>query len=583
MPEELVEAYGTTVNGMWASHEHLSDQYIQNAHAKGNRALFSVPLIALTPHVYNGPKDHYLVDEACLDIDGSTSLVPWYYWEAQKVYSICFYSEKFRGYLLDRCRAGIMRGMDVVNLDEINTSLGLMNRKPGGSGFCNSCLSRFREHARHSSDLDPALAEMDDQTLRQKLHDDDALYEQYHRFHELEAYRVAIDFVTELRAIARQYNPDFAITANLAYLGNLVPVHGDLWGLMWGELFDFVMMENVYQPDRDGLHLLLPRGKFSAWYRLGSAFSSRAPVWICPSINVPKQMAGEKRATYYTLMFLEAYANNGRWGYYWWPGVDVETRAKATAPEQIKDYTRFLKKYRHYFEYLSTRNSLAILYLNSAMRERPEGHFKYLALAQALAEAGYQYDVIYGGDGVYTTDELDVSRLCRYKAVLVPEAGALTPAQKEALSRYASEPGSELIQFARNPAEHGFSLGSLYDEAPLYRFWKEYRSEDREQIAATISPQAGRPIRTSHPLVEVVRYTQGNETILHILNYQYDAAQDLVTPVEALKVSIPWEGSSPPVLRWITLEGEHPYPCRVEDGELVFEIPQLNLYGLAVL
>ena len=27
-------------------------------------------------------------------------------------------------------------------------------------------------------------------------------------------------------------------------------------------------------------------------------------------------------------MFLEAYANGGRWGYYWWPGVDPETRRR---------------------------------------------------------------------------------------------------------------------------------------------------------------------------------------------------------------------------------------------------------------
>lgn len=269
MPDDLASAYGTTVNGMWAAPEQRSQQMIEEAHAKGCRVLFSVPLIALTPKVYHLPENRYLIDEACRDIEGNTSLVPWYYWESEPVYSICFYSAPFRRYLLERCKEGIQRGMDVVNLDEINTSLGLMNREAGGSGFCANCLGRFRTHLRQEAahsrpGLNVELADADDTTLRQHLRDDDELYQQYRRFHEREAYGVAVDFIRELRAFTQTQNPHFAITANLAYLGNMVPDHGDLWGPMWGEDIDFVMMENIYQLERGGEHLLLPRGKFTA-------------------------------------------------------------------------------------------------------------------------------------------------------------------------------------------------------------------------------------------------------------------------------------------------------------------------------
>jgi hypothetical protein len=351
---------------------------------------------------------------------------------------------------------------------------------------------------------------------------------------------------------------------------------------MWGELIDFVMMENIYQPDRTQPHLLLPRGKFSAWYRLGSAFQSRAPVWICPSINVPKQLAGEKRTEYYTLMFLEAYANNGRWGYYWWPGVDVETRVKATAPEKLKDYTRLLKDHRQYFEQISTQNTLAILYLNSSMRERPEGHFKYLALAQALSEAGYQYDVIYGGDGVYTTDALDWDQISRYKALLVPETGNLTTAQADMLARYAAEGGGQLVTYVEDPAWSRLPLGSIQDEAMLFRYWKDYRGEDRQEIVAGVS-DLDSPIRTSNALVNVIRYTKGDETILHFLNYDYHASDDSVRPAENLAVRVPWEGDQAPRVRWVTLEGEQSLPASCVDRILSFKIPRLGLYGFAVL
>lgn len=294
---------------------------------------------------------------------------------------------------------------------------------------------------------------------------------------------------------------------------------------------------------------------------------------------VPKQMAGEKRIEYYLLMFVEAYANGGRWGYYWWPGVDVETRLKATAPEQLKDYIRFMRQQQVYFEGVSTQNTLAILYLNSGMRERPESHFKYLALAQALAEAGYQYDVLYGGDGIYCSDALDLRKLAQYKGLLIPEAGNLTEEQVRALAEFSGE----LIVFAQSQSGQRLSHGNVYDEAMLFRFWREYRDEDRQNIMACVSPHTSTRILTSHPLVNVIGYAKDGEQILHIVNYQYDAAQDHVSPVENLRVWITWADSRLPELRWLSLDGEQHLPCRHEGGELVFEIPRLELYGLAIL
>jgi len=343
--------------------------------------------------------------------------------------------------------------MDGVNLDEINTSVGLMSRQAGGSGFCARCLARFRRHLLEMPEKDPSLSALSDRSLRERLRVDDLLYEQYRQFHVLEAYHTVADQVRKVRALAQEWNPDFAITANVAYLGNLVAERGDLWGPMWAQLLDFVMMENIYQPDRSQGHQLLPRGKFTAWYRLGSALTCGAPTWICPSIMVPRQLAGQTRTEYYTLMFVEAYANNGRWGFNWWPGADPRARVEATVPAHLQEYIHLFKRYRHYLEPMCTRNTLAILYLNSSIRVRPQAHFKYLALAQALYEAGYQYDVLYGGDGIYGTDALDVARLSRYKVILLPEAGSATGAQTQALAEYVHACGAQLIQFVPDPAE----------------------------------------------------------------------------------------------------------------------------------
>src|SRR5262245_19136371 len=306
MPPEDEAAFGTTVNGMWADPEGRTAEDVAREHETGRRALFSVPMIALTPYVYEASPA--LLDEVCNDIGGAPSECDCYYWESKPVFAACIYSRAFRDYLMERCRLGVDRGMDVVNLDEIMTSIGLMDRDAGGCGFCFRCLERFRTHA-----PDAALPAEDDDA-RAALAADDDLYARYRRFQEEEAFRVMVGFIEELRAYADATNPDFAISANVAYLGDLVRTFGAIWGCQWGPRIDVLLMENHYRVEAGSPHLVLPRGSFAAWYRLGTSLTG-APIWICPSITVPRQMKDERRTTYYVLMFLEAYANAGRWGH----------------------------------------------------------------------------------------------------------------------------------------------------------------------------------------------------------------------------------------------------------------------------
>ena len=144
---------GTTVNGMWADPLRYTADEVAARHANGERILFSVPMIALVPREYESDETAFLLDEVCADVDGAPAECDWYYWESKPVYAACIYSDVFRRHLMERCREGVDRGMDVVNLDEIMTSIGLMDRDPGGTGFCGRCLDRFR--AAHADDLGP--------------------------------------------------------------------------------------------------------------------------------------------------------------------------------------------------------------------------------------------------------------------------------------------------------------------------------------------------------------------------------------------------------------------------------------------
>ena len=319
---------------------------------------------------------------------------------------------------------------------------------------------------------------MDDDALRSAIRADDGLYERYRRFHELEAFAVMTGFIGELRAYAADHNPAFAVSANVGYLGNLVAQFGELWGCVWGPHVDFVLMENDYRVGRGTPHLLLPRGTFAPWYRLGSAFNG-APTWICPSINVPKQLAEEDHRRYYELMFLEAYANGGRWGYYWWPGVDVETRRAATAPDVLKDHIRFIGAHRDLYEGTSSMNDVAILYAEGPILRRTDGHLKYVALAQVFAESSVQFDVVYAGDGRFNPEELDRAALERYRTILVPEARDLGAAPTDALTSFARA-GGELVIFSEHSLDQ--TLAREADGETLLAFWRDYRDEDRRRV-----------------------------------------------------------------------------------------------------
>jgi hypothetical protein len=575
MPPEMADEFGTTVNGMWASPELGSADEVADLHARGRRVLFSVPLIALVPREYERPERAFLLEEVCRDVDGRESECDWYYWETKPVYAACTYSDVFRRHLLERCRRGVDLGMDVVNLDEIMTSIGLMDRDPGGTGFCPRCLDRFR--ASLSQDDPSGLADAADDVLRKALGTDDDLFARYRSFHEREAFDLMKGFIAELRAYADSVNPGFAISANVGYLGNLLETFGPLWGCLWGPHLDFVLFENDYRVRHGEPHTILPRGSFGPWYRLGASFKD-APAWICPSINVPRQLAGQDRRRYYELMFLEAYAHGGRWGYYWWPGVDVEARRRATAPDTLKTWIGFIDANRELYEATTSMNDVAVLYADGPIMRRPETHVKYVALAQALGELGFQFDVRYVGDGAFNPDDLDPATLRGYRAVLVPEGRDLGPGPTAALEAFARA-GGEVVVFSESPLDR--SLVRQGDADVLARFWREYQDRDRERIAGVLAGFDGWRVGTSPASVRAIRYVLGDRHVLHLLNYDYASESDRVQPAKDVEVRLPWGGGLASCTE-IRPEGKRELASRLDGAHLVVEVPEIELYALVV-
>jgi len=261
--------------------------------------------------------------------------------------------------------------------------------------------------------------------------------------------------------------------------------------------------------------------------------------------------------------------------------VDEKTRLEATVPELVKDYTRFILDHRRYYEGCTTENKIAILYANSAVLANPKGHYKYLALAQALAEAGYQYDVIYSGDDVFTPSEIAANQLSRYQVVLIAEAGELTESQREALRSYAQTSG-RVIAYSPNEIGDGSAITTVTDNR-LLDFWRDYQDRQRAIVVAPLDGLDEARVSSSDPSVNVVRYQKDGALICHVLDYDYREQDDTIVPKRGVEVSLPWVGSPPSSVRWLSLQGEQELPCSVTGGRLLFTIPAVDPYGLAIV
>jgi hypothetical protein len=187
--------------------------------------------------------------------------------------------------------------------------------------------------------------------------------------------------------------------------------------------------------------------------------------------------------------------------------------------------------------------------------------------------------VLYCGDGEFNPDDLNLDVLRRYRAILVPEARDLGTGPTGALERYARS-GGEVTLFSDGPLDP--SLTRLQDGDVLFDFWRLYRDDDRERIVSTVEHLRGSRIVVSDPSVNALRYSLDGRHVLHLLNYGYQAEGDRVVPVQGLQVRVPWTGgaASATIIR---LDDERTVSSTVEDGDVVLDIGEIDLYALVVV
>jgi hypothetical protein len=201
---------------------------------------------------------------------------------------------------------------------------------------------------------------------------------------------------------------------------------------------------------------------------------------------------------------------------------------------------RFVREHAPLFDDYATFADLAVVMPHASFVENPRRWFE---LGQALADQNLSYTILLGGDAI-VDHSLAPTALRSTRALLAPKPDDLLPADRRALAEHARL-------------------------APVY--------QKLEEALAAIKPvvriSSGGPVR-AFPRVKA------GAAVVHLVNYDYDPAQDDVRPLRNLRVTLDLAvlGLARLASCRLIMPGTPPVPLTVEAGSV--EVPVLGLWGI---
>ena len=150
---------------------------------------------------------------------------------------------------------------------------------------------------------------------------------------------------------------------------------------------------------------------------------------------------------------------------------------------------------------------------------------------KTLADSQVIFDVRMMEDGELREDEFTLSDISAYPLVILPDCDRLTGSQQDILLRYAQQGGKLLVH--GRLAEGSDLLSKLEATGRLTRTLDSDNFEVAMARFAAGMRQLMKPLRSvkvSDHRLGMHRYTLGQTTSIHLMNYDYDAAADRVRP-----------------------------------------------------
>ncbi|MHB8947296.1 MAG: hypothetical protein ACYC6I_12265, partial [Bacillota bacterium] len=234
-------------------------------------------------------------------------------------------------------------------------------------------------------------------------------------------------------------------------------------------------------------------------------------------------------------------------------------------------------------------------------------------LANLLLDTHRQYDVVLAGDGRWVADKLTLDQLNRYDVVILPDTSSLSDRQVELLLTYV-EGGGSVFSFgdvgvrdeAGRPRERNqlkdllgggtrrYGLGRFVHVTgdPGSTYLKGRDAATRQAVDGALRQLLTEDMQTSAGgNVTLLSYwsAEAGSEIIHLINYDYDSAQQRYNPRDDVEISVRTGGRL-----WGKTLGV--YYLSPDDGgvarelafttsgdSISFRVPRLETYGVVAI
>lgn len=420
-------------------------------------------------------------------------------------------------------------------------------------------------------------------------------------------YQFQRTYIAALVAKVHAKNASAKCTFNIGLAGDVV-----LQGIS-----DFPMSEthNEFYPDKQRL---------TPFYKLHSAAGLALFSWTSP--HVERVDSTYKVPQSITLFAVESAVSGGGfvfpttlhsepWAANWWKSADL-----AAVRKQLVDQlypvlwlrTRFASQFG-----LVPQARAALLYSleDETIAAGPEGPVEtFMSGAMLLADLHIQYKpVVIGGGLLHLNDRpLTAERLAGFSLVVLPEYRRLTPGAKEALLDFVSKGGVVLalgnigdLDFWHRPisADANGQWGTLFSSAgskshgagqvhvlgsdfagEAYRTTSSKRSELRAAVEAQMPTAPYKLVDSTLPdqvAIHVAEDSDGS-LVLYLINYNYDANGNTITPVGPSQISVSKPNTNGQLqISWMPL-GRLPsiLPSTSQNDRLALDLPAFESFAI---
>ena len=285
---------------------------------------------------------------------------------------------------------------------------------------------------------------------------DDRLFREFVLCQERASFETRKHLAEALRKYAQEEGKPLALATNAADLSTMGAFGHWIRGLMFADMVDFFGYEQRVMPL--GLPpqepMPLPRGSWAAYHKLAHAIHGRRSPALLHADEMGKFLIDAvvlKRRTanaWFGALAAEAYAANGAFVLFHVEAPRGNTSGLDKLWATASDVNEFVLAHRDWYEGEQRSGSpLAMVFLmNERGRTIPAVFPSYLGLSLALVEGNYPFDVLFGGDGHYVKDRLDLKSLHRYRAIVVPSPIDPTDNQKRVIEQFVREGGTLVVQ-----------------------------------------------------------------------------------------------------------------------------------------